>query len=336
MVFIFLILTIVLSLLSVIFADRLLQLLSYKYTKNHGIHSGEILRIGGSILYICLILIYFFYQYERIYLLIISFFFIFLTAIYDDLFGHISAVIRFFSIIFSATLAVFLFSKINIININFFPFNNDLFLFILSIIAISAITNSYNMIDGLNGLAIFSYIFPMFSLVMLNYITQSNINDCLILLTMLPLGILFFNFPKSLFFIGDSGAYLLGFIISTTIINEFNQNPLWLSWGAFLIIIYPITEMIFTVSRRLLNKNKIFSPDNLHLHSLLFKYLLKKYEIKRENANFLTSIFLFPIYLFGPVMVCFFYNNLNQLLSMIGLFIFLYSYVYLKVYAYRD
>ena len=61
------------------------------------------------------------------------------------------------------------------------------------------------------------------------------------------LGFLFFNYPKGLIFLGDGGAYLIGFLVALLTIVLLSKNSEISPWVAILINIYPITETVFTI-----------------------------------------------------------------------------------------
>jgi UDP-N-acetylmuramyl pentapeptide phosphotransferase/UDP-N-acetylglucosamine-1-phosphate transferase len=92
-------------------------------------------------------------------------------------------------------------------------------------------------------------------------------------------------------YLGDSGSLLLSFVIGYYLINLFNNNLVLKEpiSSVFIILLlwYPAFENFFSIIRKALNKIHPSSPDNLHMHHLLFVFLKKKSKI---NINFLNTI----------------------------------------------
>ena len=90
-------------------------------------------------------------------------------------------------------------------------------------------------------------------------------------------------------FLGDSGAYFLGYFVamySLLLINQYNISP----WYPVAILGYPIVETLFTIWRRIYRKKHhikrgFFDAEKVHLHTLLYKRFIRK-------SNSLTSIMI--------------------------------------------
>ena len=99
------------------------------------------------------------------------------------------------------------------------------------------------------------------------------------------------NYPKGLIFLGDLGAYSLGLITGMLTIILFGRHPEISPWAAVLILIYPVTEVIFSILRRALNGISIFNPDTAHLHLKVFNFLKSQPGCKKI-ANALVTLIL--------------------------------------------
>jgi len=152
-------------------------------------------------------------------------------------------------------------------------------------------------------------------------------NDFFIICTPVLIIFFFFNYPFQLFFLGDTGAYMLGFFIASLTIIVFNSNPALLSWNALLLLIYPCTEMIFTFFRRVLYKINPFTADTYHLHTLIFSFLKLRLKSSLLSNNLVVLIML-PLVFFGPLF-CLFVNEFLMVISAIFAFISLYTLYYL-------
>jgi UDP-GlcNAc:undecaprenyl-phosphate/decaprenyl-phosphate GlcNAc-1-phosphate transferase len=66
------------------------------------------------------------------------------------------------------------------------------------------------------------------------------------------------NYPYGRIFLGDLGAYSLGLIVSMLTIILFGRHPEISPWGAVLILIYPATEVVFSLLRRMIKGVNLF------------------------------------------------------------------------------
>tara|TARA_B100000900_G_scaffold375192_1_gene357010 strand:- start:133 stop:1065 length:933 start_codon:yes stop_codon:yes gene_type:complete len=147
---------------------------------------------------------------------------------------------------------------------------------LVTVFIIVAIINSINFIDGIDGLAISNVIlficgFEFFS----NSNTDFYYLNFIILSSLIP--IYYFNFRrKEKVFLGDSGSYLLGGIISLYVIYicsdkyiikpEYDLNKILF---VFSILTYPIIDIIRIFFIRLKNKKSPFIADKNHIHHLI-------------------------------------------------------------------
>jgi len=171
-------------------------------------------------------------------------------------------------------------------------------------IAMTAIVNAFNLIDGLNGLLLITFI----SILSCLYMMAGMMNDLFFLelfkfIIIICLIQLIFNFPIAKIFAGDLGAYSFGFIIGILNIILFGKYSVFLTWQAVLILFYPTCEMIFTVIRRFLQSRNPLNADREHLHQLIYDYINTRFNLNKNLANSLTTIIMFPIWLFSPLWI---------------------------------
>lgn len=142
--------------------------------------------------------------------------------------------------------------------------------FLITAAFILGTVNGFNMIDGLNGLCGGT---ALAALLALNFIAVTVGHEFMTHLTMAlgaaVAGFLVFNFPRARLFLGDTGAYVLGYLIALFGISLCYRYPAVSPWAVFLIIGYPLSEVIITFFRRLLAGVSPLHPDNLHLHHLV-------------------------------------------------------------------
>jgi UDP-N-acetylmuramyl pentapeptide phosphotransferase/UDP-N-acetylglucosamine-1-phosphate transferase len=90
------------------------------------------------------------------------------------------------------------------------------------------------------------------------------------------LGFFLWNFPAGLIFLGDGGAYFLGFFVAEMGIVLLARNPEVSPLFPLLVCIYPAFETLFSIYRRVVVRGRPPSmPDGIHLHSLVFKRLMR-------------------------------------------------------------
>jgi UDP-N-acetylmuramyl pentapeptide phosphotransferase/UDP-N-acetylglucosamine-1-phosphate transferase len=90
------------------------------------------------------------------------------------------------------------------------------------------------------------------------------------------LGFLVWNYPKGKIFLGDGGAYLLGFWLAEISVLLIVRHPEVSPWFPMLLLVYPIFETLFSVYRRkILEGLSPGRPDRLHMHQVIYASLLR-------------------------------------------------------------
>ncbi len=145
----------------------------------------------------------------------------------------------------------------------------------ITILWISGLTNAINLIDGLDGLASGVSIIALTTIGIIGYIGASTgavnivVPLSIFILLMSTLGFFPFNFYPAKLYLGDTGALFLGFLISLLSLQGL-KNATFISLITPLIILgVPLTDTVFAMIRRLLNKKPISSADKMHLHHRL-------------------------------------------------------------------
>lgn len=176
-------------------------------------------------------------------------------------------------------LAGFIFISITKITLTVPGFENSIFIsFIFTLFFIVSVTNSLNLIDGMDGLA------AGISIIILSVLSiqiGSPDNLVIILLICCIFGFLRANTFPAMIFMGDSGSYFLGYSISVFILMLFNSNNFNIL-NIPLILGIPFLDTTWVFFKRLLTKNNIFSPDKNHIH-----HILQSFNIQHKNVVFL-------------------------------------------------
>jgi UDP-GlcNAc:undecaprenyl-phosphate GlcNAc-1-phosphate transferase len=161
---------------------------------------------------------------------------------------------------------------------------------IFTVVAVTGLANAYNIIDGFNGLA---SMVAMISLLAIGYVAFKANDPALASTSLIVIGAIggFFiwNYPRGLIFLGDGGAYLIGYLIASLSILLVVRNPSVSPWFALLVNAYPIFETLFTIWRRKVHQGKNPSlPDGAHFHSLIYRRLIRWAEVheSKDTASF--------------------------------------------------
>ena len=174
--------------------------------------------------------------------------------------------------------------------------NSHLFSSIFVLFCFLFIINGANLIDGFNGLLSINLLIVN---VVLAYINLNSANQEFAFLIIgqiiILLIFLFFNFPYSKIFLGDSGAYLMGSLVALNTIITNNLNPNISSFFFCTLLFYIFFEVFFSFFRKLAQNKSPIYPDEQHLHMLSYYKISSFYG--KEKGNFINSIFLNLIYL---------------------------------------
>lgn len=154
----------------------------------------------------------------------------------------------------------------------------------LTVFAVGGVSNAINIIDGYNGLVCG---FAAIVLLAMAYVAHAT-NDMLIFSTSLSLagallGFMAWNWPGGKIFLGDGGAYLIGFLLAELSVLLIVRNPEVSPWFPLLLLIYPIFETLYSIYRRKIqDKLSPGQPDNQHLHQLIHDKILLR-QIHHRN-----------------------------------------------------
>jgi UDP-GlcNAc:undecaprenyl-phosphate GlcNAc-1-phosphate transferase len=148
-----------------------------------------------------------------------------------------------------------------------------IFSMVLTVIWIVSIMNLINLIDGLDGLA--GGIGLMLTVLLAFLAYESGIAISFILAVGMSgaiLGFLFHNFPPAKVYMGDSGAYMIGFVIAAlSLINSEKGTVLAALIAPVLALALPIADVGYAILRRGLKGLPLFRPDQGHIHHRLMR-----------------------------------------------------------------
>lgn len=277
------------------------------------------------------------------YFIIIFFTLIFLLGIFSDLLIITKPLKKFiFQFLIIFFFLYFLDLKVLSTKIYFIDFflKNKLFAIFFTSFCLLILINGTNFIDGINTLVCGYYI-----LIILTVLYVCSQNNFLIYnfydfyhLFLSLLIIYFFNFFSKVY-LGDSGSFLLSFLMGHYLIVFCNANlnlirsisPIFI----LLLLWYPAFENLFSILRKIITKKNPAKPDNLHLHQLLFSFLNKKYNKKITYNNTLTGNTINFFNLISFAIASKFYYHTEYLVYLtffnIMVYIIVYFYLYKKI-----
>ena len=159
--------------------------------------------------------------------------------------------------------------------------------------AVGGVANSINIIDGFHGLAAGSVAIMLgaIGLIALNVGDPALASVCFVLASC-ALGFGGANWPMGKIFLGDGGAYLLGFVLAWVAVLLPMRSPSVNAWATILVCAYPVIEVGFSVRRRRHRKgHHPGQADKLHLHHLVHRRIVRKLfpNLSRNLQNGLTS-----------------------------------------------
>jgi UDP-N-acetylmuramyl pentapeptide phosphotransferase/UDP-N-acetylglucosamine-1-phosphate transferase len=211
----------------------------------------------------------------------------------------------------------------------------------LTLLVVSGVANAVNIIDGFNGLA------AMCALIMLLALAYVGLqlNDRLVVTVALiaagaTLGFFVWNFPAGLIFLGDGGAYLLGFVIAELgvlmIARHSTISPLF----PLLLCAYPIFETVFTMYRRKLKGGSPSHPDGIHLHTLIHRRLVRPLlgeapESSLRARNSMTSPYLWLLCSLSVIPAMLWFSSTAVLACFIVLFMVSYTALYWSIVRFK-
>jgi UDP-GlcNAc:undecaprenyl-phosphate/decaprenyl-phosphate GlcNAc-1-phosphate transferase len=200
--------------------------------------------------------------------------FIFLFGIFDDFRGT-SAPLKL--IVQTLAAAMVYAGGLRIENISS-PFGGSwelpvLLSFPLTALWIVLITNAFNLIDGIDGLAAGASVFALLSILVFS-IAQGNPEISLISVVLVGsvIGFLRYNFNPATIFLGDSGSLFLGFMAAALSLAGSQKGSTIVAIAIPLISFgLPITEAGLSIVRRFLSGQSLLTGDRGHIHHKLLE-----------------------------------------------------------------
>jgi UDP-GlcNAc:undecaprenyl-phosphate GlcNAc-1-phosphate transferase len=324
----FFICTVLLNLSIFFFQDKIDKVINIydQPDKIRKFHKGSIPLTGGILIFINLFfliicdffleekLFFFqdFFNYNRIYFSfvfgLVSFF---LLGLLDDKIS-ISANLKLIIQILILFIVLLLDPNLKIEFIKFSFLDKNFYLnefsLIFSILCFLLFINAFNMFDGINGQS------GLYAII--NFLIFYLFLDKLIFLLIMFIMVIFLykNF-KNKIFLGNSGSYLISFLISFYYVKFYNTGIINEADFIGLIMFIPGLDLLRLFFLRIYKGKNPFSPDRNHLHHIL----LRKFNYK-WSIFLLFSLIGFPLiinYFFRPIFLIIILTTLSYALLLI-------------------
>ena len=289
--------------------------------KKRKLHKKSVPLTGGLYIFLNIIFIFIFNKYyaiynDQIFDIYITIFIglLFIFGSYDDKFGinpnlklFLSIIIFFLFIFFNKdfVLREIILSTGYKLNLGYYSIPFTVFCLVI-------FQNAFNMYDGINLQNISYFVLLLITINFFYYRIDflTYLSPVLIFLTLM-------NFNNRLF-LGDSGSYILSFIIALTLIKIFNTSDIIFSDEVFLFLCIPGYDLLRLAILRILNKKHPFKGDREHIHHLVL-----------NRIGYIKTIIYLNLICFVPIIFSYIFNQ-NLLAILISLILYMFTIYYFK------
>jgi len=241
---------------------------------------------------------------------------VFALGVYDDLHG----VGPYFKFSVQAVAAVMLYAGgLRIVNIPviFGVHNLPWYLgLVFTIIWVLGITNAFNLIDGLDGLAAGSALFSTMVAFVVAVLNGPPLVEIMtIALAGAILGFLRYNFNPATIFLGDSGSLFIGFVLSALALYGAQKAPTIVAVAIPVVSFgLPILETAISILRRLISGRPIFTADREHIHHKLLQHGLSHRQVVILLYGVSAGFAMLSLFLLWPTG-----SSLGLVLAVLGI-----------------
>ena len=264
---------------------------------------------------------------------------VFLSGLVEDLTKKIGVKVRLLAAIISAILAGYIvggwLTSVQVLGIDNLMIVYPTIAIAITCFAVAGVSNAFNIIDGYNGLSSMTAVMILLGICYVAF----KVNDYSIMICALAMigalaGFLVWNYPRGLIFLGDGGAYLIGFWIAELSVLLTARHSEVSKWFPLLLCMYPIFETLFSIYRRVIIK-KVHPglPDASHLHQLIYKRIVRwsigsNEESLQIQRNALTAPYLWILCLLAviPALLFWRYHLLLKLFALIFAIVYVWTY----------
>jgi len=262
---------------------------------------------------------------------------IFLIGLVEDLSSKVTPLIRLM-FIFIALSTSFFYLKIGVFSLGF-PWVDGLLSYPIiglafTLLVVGGAVNALNIIDGYNGLMSGYAILASAAMAIVAY--QLN-DDLIVQLNLLLIASLFgfflLNFPFGKLFMGDGGAYFVGFMLSMIGLVFVSRHDEISNWFVLGLLMYPMYELLFSIYRKKVIEGTLASqPDGFHLHMLVHRLVVvNSPKANKAMDNSKTSPFFWLLSLVSIIPTVFWYDDKLALIGWACMFMVVYTIIYFYI-----
>jgi UDP-N-acetylmuramyl pentapeptide phosphotransferase/UDP-N-acetylglucosamine-1-phosphate transferase len=187
-----------------------------------------------------------------------------------------------------------------------------LFSVLFTAFAVGGVANAINIIDGFNGYASLTCTIAFIGFALIAFqVGDQNLAFVSFILAACVWGFFWVNWPFGKLFLGDGGAYFLGFALAWIAVLLIERNPSVSAFSALVICILPITEVLFSIFRRKVRNDHPGKPDSLHFHSLFQRRYVSRWFVKWTSLtrNSFVGLLMGSLSLSSAFMANLFYDS---------------------------
>jgi UDP-N-acetylmuramyl pentapeptide phosphotransferase/UDP-N-acetylglucosamine-1-phosphate transferase len=177
--------------------------------------------------------------------------------------------------------------------------------FAFTLLAVAGVSHGVNIVDGLNGLSSMTALLAAIGLAAVAWAVGDTFlffAACIVAASIG--GFLVVNYPSGRIFLGDGGAYLVGLLLAEISVLLVHRNSEVSPWFPLVLLAYPIWETLFSMYRRKRRGQSTGHADALHLHSLVYRRIVRWKSFRAQPAdhaarNSLASLVMWPMSVVG-------------------------------------
>lgn len=187
---------------------------------------------------------------------------------------------------------------------------------VFTAIAVSGVANAINIIDGFHGLASGTAVIALLALAAIaTRVGDPELAGVCFIVAAAVVGFWLVNYPWGKIFLGDGGAYFVGFALAWLAVLLPMRNPGVSPWASMLVCAYPVIEVLYSVVRRYINRQSPGAADSRHLHSLIKTNLIRRRlpTVTRRTQNAFVSPIICAFALLPAMAAVALFNRSNLL-----------------------
>ncbi|MEO8716625.1 MAG: glycosyltransferase [Burkholderiales bacterium] len=211
-------------------------------------------------------------------------------------------------------------------------FQYQIFAFGFTLFAVGGFAHATNIIDGMNGLSGFVATSILAAIAAVAWqVGDERVMHAALIVMGATIGFLVWNYPRGLIFAGDGGAYFLGFAIAELAVLLVHRNSEVSPWFALLALWYPVWETLYSMYRRKVVRGRSpADPDGLHLHTLVYRRIVKLHT-RPVARSAVTTLCMLALALTTVLPAWLFYDETWILQAFAAVFALFYLWVYRRI-----